>query len=133
MHETVFEQSEFDPCRMVSMVSLRRVHLAEFGGLAGVRLVLRHQKSGREFAFVIAQDEDAGVRVVSDYSVLEKSKGLQTAQNSRGQMFWQKYNYPSGWVMARYMFPDEQDAYQAAVVMGADFAFLLSRVDLISH
>lgn len=133
MHNVISQYPEIDPCRAVSITSLKQVEPGILADAVGVRLVLRHHKSGREFPLIVMPDADGGLNVVSDYYVLEEAKGLRTECNHRGQLFWQKYEYPNGWVTARYMFPDEQDAYQAAVVMGADFSFLLSRVDPLPH
>ena len=130
------EQSEIthiDPCRTVSIISFRRIEVSEFGCVPGVRLVLRHHQSGREFPLVLFSGGDGVMQVVSDYVVLGDAKGLRTDRNNRGQLKWQRYDYPDGWVTARYMFPDEQEAYQAAVIMGADFTFLLNHADPIPH
>lgn len=129
MTSTPFNLSEIDPCRTVNIVALQRATSLEGAPIDGVRLVLRHHQSGREFALLVYRESDSEqTRVVSDYVIVNEVKGLRVDRNSRGQMYWLKWVYPDGWVTARYMFPDEQDAYQAAMVMGADFSFLLAQL-----
>lgn len=122
MSNVCLNDTAYDPCRMVSVVSTERVRISLEDHAVGMRLVLRHLLSRREYAFLCYTAEDQQKMVVSDYKVLGDLKGLKVGNNNRGQLFWQKYEYPDGWVTARYMFPDEQDAYEAAVVMGANLS-----------
>lgn len=129
MTNACFNDSVFDPCRLVSLVSTERTRISHVDDAMGVRLALRHQMSGREYTFLCYSTPEDGPQVVSDYAILGDLKGLSVASNNRGQKFWQKYVYPDGWVTARYMFPDEQDAYEAAIVMSSDFPAFDTYVD----
>lgn len=121
MTNICMNDSVFDPCRMVSLVSAEKAKISHVSNVTGVRLILRHQFSRREYPFLCYSVPEEGMKVISDYAVQADLKGLKVQHNNRGQAFWQKYIYPDGWVTARYLFPDEQDAYEAAVVMSADF------------